>query len=88
MNRETSIDGCRIGAEDDVIWIGSSRTTGWVSSRASASKLIAFIQQWLDLDPDQDLIKEVNRLRVAGGLSETTPEIIAAVREHDRKYNP
>lgn len=57
-------------------------------NRIHAPALIAFIQQWLDHDPEQELksaiIKEAFTSK--DSYDKTADRIIAAVREHDAKY--
>ena len=48
--------------------------------------LIKFLEDWRDCDPEQELVKRVNRLRSDWDISDATTEIIKAVREHDKTY--
>lgn len=48
---------------------------------------MASVVQTFELDPEQVLIDKVNAIRLGiRGPMATTPEIIAAVREHDRAH--
>lgn len=83
MKKETNIQGVPVRIDSDTLKIGSEPGDWWLD-RDNAPELIAFIQQWLDHNPEGELRQEV--VRLATVYPHIADNIIAAVREHDRKY--
>lgn len=93
MQRETQIACVPIWINDDVLHIGNSASQGGIHDRSfhrtHAPALIAFIQAWIDHDPEQELREKVQQIRDTSGRISWQNEadlVIAAVREHDAKY--
>lgn len=92
MEREERINGLSVKVNNNSLIIGNDRL--YYINRHFAPALIAFIQQWLDHDPEQELLDamaEAYNERYDGAYQEA-PHIegmraaLAAVREHDAKY--
>ena len=93
MNKKENFDGViaevtHQGRQLEIYWGEPGFTLRPYFTKSEVPALIAFIQQWLDHDPERELVEKINELRDEPSLQRfsKTPDIIAAVREHDRKY--
>ena len=97
MNKKENFEGVITevthgGRRLEFRWEVDSNAAPWFD-KDEAPKLIAFIQQWLDHDPEQELMDRFAEIRFGRPDSSEVPQyreqfkqLIAAVREHDRKY--
>lgn len=88
MRRSAEINGIvlKIGpglTQDERIHIGDR----FLLSKKYAPDFIKFIQDWLDHDPEKELLEHVKgEFLHQISYDESAKRIIAAVREHDAQY--
>lgn len=84
MQKKTELQGVPFIINGEWLHVGyEGNARVKVFDRHHAKEIVAFIQQWLDHDPEQELRKRVEDMRHDMFRVDA---IIAAVRQHDAKY--